>query len=160
MAGLSFSEKIQPGMKGTQKEKDVISAGRLKTSPGDISCRPRTRPRQINNGCTRDPCPPSSRANRSRRKRYPASDGTPKLTSKRTPEWRPPARAESFIPGHRPTHPNVMGKRPSRETQRARRTQIGRSGGRVARRLDVPPPPSPSLASPLPCPSDPLCASA
>lgn len=29
MAGLSFSEKIQPGVKGTQKEKGVISTGRL-----------------------------------------------------------------------------------------------------------------------------------
>lgn len=68
-------------------------------------------------------------------------------TSKRTPEWRPPARAESFIPGHRPTHPNVMENRPRRDTLCARRTLIGQRASRVARGLDVPPPPS---RSPLP----------
>lgn len=46
-------------------------------------------------------------------------------TSKRTPEWRLPARAESFIPGHRPTLPNMLVKRPCRETLCARSELIG-----------------------------------
>lgn len=46
-------------------------------------------------------------------------------TSKRTPEWRLPARAESFIRGHRPMRPNVLVKRPLRETVCARREFIG-----------------------------------
>lgn len=56
---------------------------------------------------------------------YPLNNKVGKLTSKRTPEWRPPARVESFIPGRRPTRPNVLVKRPCRETLYARRELIG-----------------------------------
>lgn len=131
------------GKKRTQKEKDVISTGRLKTSPRAISRRPRTQRHSAERGCRinpsrlRFPGPPVLG-----KKRYRPSDGAPKLTSKRTPEWRPPARAESFIPGRRPTHPNVMEKRPRREASSARRRLIGHREGQAARRLDTAPQPS------------------
>lgn len=79
-------------------------------------------------------------------------------TFKRTPEWRPPARAESFIPGRRPTHPSVMENRPRREALSARRRLIGPREGQAPRRFDADPPPSgsPSPRSPhfrlFPCP--------
>lgn len=53
-------------------------------------------------------------------------------TSKRTPEWRLPARAESFIPGRRPTRANVPVKRPCRETLCARREFIGQPERQLA----------------------------
>lgn len=57
MAGLSFSEKIQPGVKRTQKEKGVISTGRVKTSPRAISRRPRTQRHSAERGCRINPSP-------------------------------------------------------------------------------------------------------
>lgn len=148
------------GKKRTQKEKDVISTGRHKTFPRAISRRPRMqrysaeRGYRIKPSPLRFPGPPVLG-----KKRYRPSDGAPKLTSKRTPEWRPPARAESFIPGRRPTHPNVMEKRPRREALSARRRLIGQREGQAASRLDTAPPPSgspsPRVPPPLPSPSVP-----
>ena len=135
VAGLSFSEKIQTWDKRNKREKDTINTGCSETPQNTVFvarkhlCVPsRKQPlntshgSQLSLGRTRFPG----------QKCHPPTDKKAKLTSKRTPEWRLPARAESFIPGRRPTRANVPVKRPCRETLCARRECIGQPARQLA----------------------------